>query len=476
MGRESGRGASDITREFVGAELGDARLSRRLASLSRDLAADPSLSFPTALDPAALEGAYRFFNNKAVQPDAILGPHVRESVARAGDRTVVVAHDTTVFVYGAGAKRRDLGSHYTTQQFFGHVSLAITADEAREPLGVLAVHPYVRTGKRDGQQQRRWFDQMVAVDAIEGLDRKRLVHVADCEADDYSAIARLESGGYRFVLRCSDDRLLARDSDAAPRTLSEALSAVRATTTREVSLSPRGTAGRSTAARKRHPARAARVAAINIGATSVSLRRPVTADAKLPKQCRVNVVHAWEPAPPDGEAPIVWTLYTTEPIETLEQLLAIVDMYRARWRIEEFFKALKTGCAFQERQLESFDSLTRALAVFLPIAWRLLHLRTQAQADPDAPANTIVADDELVVLRAIGRTKLPRSPSRRDVMLGIAALGGHSKYNGEPGWQTLSRGLDRLLSTVEGFRLARTRRPRRKGVKITDEIDHCDQS
>ena len=36
---------------------------------------------------------------------------------------------------------------------------------------------------------------------------------------------------------------------------------------------------------------------------------------------------------------------TTEPIDTVEQVLRIVDWYRARWVIEEFFKALKTGCA-----------------------------------------------------------------------------------------------------------------------------------
>jgi IS4 transposase len=47
-------------------------------------------------------------------------------------------------------------------------------------------------------------------------------------------------------------------------------------------------------------------------------------------------------------------LYTSEPIDTAEQLLTIVDQYRSRWVIEEFFKALKTGCAFEKRQLESY--------------------------------------------------------------------------------------------------------------------------
>lgn len=53
-----------------------------------------------------------------------------------------------------------------------------------------------------------------------------------------------------------------------------------------------------------------------------------------------------------------------------------MDAYRARWVIEEFFKALKTGCNFERRQLESFQSLRIALAIFLP-------------------AETVAADDEV---------------------------------------------------------------------------------
>lgn len=71
-------------------------------------------------------------------------------------------------------------------------------------------------------------------------------------------------------------------------------------------------------------------------------------------------------------------LFTSEPVNTLAEATAVVDHYRARWVIEEYFKALKTGCAFERRQLTSFDGLTRALGVFVPIAWRLLVLRTRA--------------------------------------------------------------------------------------------------
>ena len=40
-------------------------------------------------------------------------------------------------------------------------------------------------------------------------------------------------------------------------------------------------------------------------------------------------------------------------------------------------------------------------------------------------------------------------------MLGIAALGGHIKNNGDPGWLVLGRGFARFLEAEEGWALAR---------------------
>jgi hypothetical protein len=55
-----------------------------------------------------------------------------------------------------------------------------------------------------------------------------------------------------------------------------------------------------------------------------------------------------------------------------------VDVGQARWTVEEFFKALKTGCSFEKRQLESLHTLENALALFIiPMAWGLL-LRKKA--------------------------------------------------------------------------------------------------
>ena len=166
----------------------------------------------------------------------------------------------------------------------------------------------------------------------------------------------------------------------------------------------------------------------------------------------MNLVHVIEIDPPAGQEPVEWKLYTTDPIETAEQVLLVVDRYRSRWVIEEYFKAIKTGCAYEKRQLGSIQALLNALAIFVPIAWTLLVLRQECRAKVTAP--TALTPIQLQVLRAVLRKPLPENPTAVEVLLAIAALGGHIKHNGEPGWQVLGRGFERLLSYEVGWRAA----------------------
>ena len=150
-----------------------------------------------------------------------------------------------------------------------------------------------------------------------------------------------------------------------------------------------------------------------------------------------------------------WRLWTLEPIDTAEDVLAIVDAYRSRWVIEEYFKALKSGCAVEKRQLESTAALLNALAIFVPIAWRLLLLRALARDAADTPATRVLTRTQLrcldFALTKLRRTNLGKRPTTRDAMLGVAGLGGHIKNNGDPGWIVLGRGFDKLLTIELGY-------------------------
>src|SRR5271170_7545443 len=74
----------------------DGRLRKRLSLMTGRLAVDPSRSFPEVFNDAELEGAYRFFGNRAVTPDLILSGHLDHTRRACDDEaTVLVIHDST---------------------------------------------------------------------------------------------------------------------------------------------------------------------------------------------------------------------------------------------------------------------------------------------------------------------------------------------------------------------------------------------
>lgn len=437
--------------ELSNADLGDARLNRRLCLLAERLAERPSESFPKALDDAELEGAYRFFGNEDVTPEAILAPHFRQSARRAGETPrIIVVHDTTAFEFGGQTKRDGLGHLIkpSAQGFFGHFSLALSADGTRTPLGLLAVETVFRLKKPIGQknwtpdqslgESARWLRGVEAAEQ-QLAGRVEAIHVADREGDQFELLSALTKAHRPYVIRSFQDRRLVEGDDEVR--LRAAACAAKTTLRREVPLSPRpkipGPKG------DRHPARRLRVARLSFAATSVELKR-----TSLP----VNVIHVFERKPPPGQPAVEWFLLTNLPTDTDEAIAFAVDCYRARWTIEEYFKALKTGCQIEKRQLESAHSLLNALAILAPVAWRLLLLRHLARTKERAPVSNAFTGKQLEVLRAVAKKPLPSRPSARDAMLAVATLGGHIKSNGDPGWLVLGRGMHDLLLLEMGWR------------------------
>jgi hypothetical protein len=275
----------------------------------------------------------------------------------------------------------------------------------------------------------------------------------DREADDYEMFDALVRDQLRFVVRCQFNRRL--ETELGVEKLHDVLHRVSASVERDVPLSRRK-AKKDPIAEKIHPARQGRIAKLSVAATTVVLRQPPNRkNSACSPSVTINVVRVWEQEPPGGEVGVEWILHTTEPIATPEQLLAIVDHYRARWTIEEYFKAIKSGCDFEKRQLEDYESLINLLAIFAPIAYHMLLIRSEARRTPDAPALEVISQDHIDVLRARGRRKLSANPTTREIYLAIAALGGHLKHNGDPGWSTLAYGLEKLSTLTEGWLAAK---------------------
>lgn len=437
--------------ELSTADLGDARRTRRLGKIVERVQAHPSSSFPAlAADPSELEAIYRFLSNEHVEPEAILEPHVQASLARAlREPDVLVVHDTTYFKFGGD--REGLGRvHVNDQGFWSHFALAVASD--RRALGVVGwkygtrhgpsrwkANVRVRELGQDEESEHLRWPRLVD-EVASRFSTRSVVHVADREADWFELLEHLVATEQRFVIRLTHDRLI-EDGH-----VSDLWDTAQTIAEREVRLSGRAE-GASARQRKRHPSRKPRSARLQILGASAQLR-----SSSSPARLALHFVRVLEQDPPEGCAPVVWNLVTTESVQTETDLLRVVDSYRARWVIEEFFKAIKTGCAFEKRQLGSYGALLNTLAVLTPVAWSLLRLRDTGRRFPDAPGAPLLTPKLLVILRQLARDPLSDEPTAQQVMRAVAALGGHLKRNGDPGWMTLGRGLERLLDAAEVLR------------------------
>lgn len=476
-----------IEREWSTAELGDFRRTRRAQRVGARWAADPTASFPKMMGTdGELEGLYGLVENDAVDPRELFAAHARATRDRidesARGREVLVIEDTTIFEFG-GLHRRDVGWVSREKQgFFAHFALAVAADGSGRPLGVVGLMTHMRkrpaplmkrpiskwNGKRTVDPKRESLRWNVLADETSDFLRGYAIpiHVTDRESDSYLYIADRIAKDQRFVLRA---KALQRPVTLGPdftdktklRLVAEQMVPIAE---RPAKLATRRTSKLS-ATRKTHPTRTPRVARLEFAAQRIRIDRQRHIPEELPLFLDVNLVHVRELEPPPECEPIEWFLLTSQPIETAEDVLRVVDHYRARWTIEEFNKAIKTGCRYESRQLESMHALLVALALCVPIAWQMLALRAQSRSTPDAPATDVMSSKRIACLRTVARRGLSKDPTVHEIFMAVAALGGHLPRNGPPGWQTLRAGLDTLLTIEAAFeaRDAEQSEPERSG-------------
>ena len=450
---------SDRTVERVGelfarAELGDPRLVRRAVGLAEGLARSPKQSLPQIWSSSAeLEAGYRFLRNPRSDFEALMEPV--QQAAREGAlaaQSVLVLHDTTE-VKCAAAEPDEVGFLQTGQAgFFVHHALCVS-QRTRHPVGMLWSQVWGRAQRSRGrsrnlsgselakQKEResdRWLESVTEAQLwSEGCDE--VVHVMDREADSFRLYEHLQALDGDFVVRMRHDRRTEQGR------VSDFLQDAPVRLTRLVPLSRRSG---KTMPRYTHHGRAAREATLSVRSACVPMQPPPYLSGH--EAVTLNVVWASEDAPPAGEKGVSWVLATTLDVSTPKELARVLDIYRTRWLIEEFHKALKTGCMFEKRQLESFESLTTLLAMSYPVACELLRVRSRSRQQ--LPAREALRESQLACLRAHPKARpLSDDPTAEEALAVIAGLGGHLKHNGPPGWETLAKGYVELLAFERGW-------------------------
>ena len=159
---------------------------------------------------------------------------------------------------------------------------------------------------------------------------------------------------------------------------------------------------------------------------------------------------------PKGVKPIRWVLLTSLPVDTFEEAWQVIEDYENRWLVEEYHQVLKTGCSIESPALRTAERLGPLIALTSVIGIRLFQLKLIGRSQPTAKASTHVPSTWLKCLKLV-RPKLKTGDlSVYAFFRELAKLGGFlaRQGDGEPGWQTIWHGYQRLHALLDGLQIA----------------------
>jgi hypothetical protein len=443
-------------REFGFAELGDRRRSKRLVNIATKLAANPGGTLPQAIPQwADLKAAYRFLDQPRVTYDQIQAPHLENTLALCREPgEYLIIEDTTLLDYSCSEAALELGTIGDGSQrgFELHSAMAVRVEQwtlEQRPEGIVVgllgqqcdcPRPRAK-GETEAQRwqrarkSRRWTAALkTAGPPPAGC---QWIYVADRESDFYEPIQTCQQLSIDFVIRSRCDRRLADEAGYLWKELAQ-----------------QPVMGQSTVHLRARPGQAARTAIVQIRAMRVDLDGPWRPGGWQPEMRGLWAVEVREVDAPEGVSqPLHWTLLTSLPCESWAAVQRVVGRYAARWWIEEYHKALKSGAGAEESQLERGYRLESLIAVLAVVAVRLLATKFLARSRPEGLEAVEDVDPQAL---AILETKLGRPKggwTNQSLMIAIARLGGFlaRKGDGSPGWQTIWRGWHRLIWMCEGI-------------------------
>lgn len=438
-------------------------------------------SIPQACgDWAATKAAYRLMSNPEVTPAKLLAPHVENLLARAREHNMVLAiGDMTKLDFSKRREMEGLGPLGGSNRGMAGLGLCVQATVVAtpdgKPLGVADLDVWARKkedfgnavqrckGKRiEDKESAKWLHSLGVARKLKHRldDEVQVVVVFDREGDIYSVFHEARSFGVDFVVRALHNRKIDEDADSG---LLWTMVATKPLGTKRLEV-------------KRAKKRASRVATLQIFASEVTIKTP----PKRPKgetrtgDIKLYAVMAKEILPEGGPAirgkPLEWKILTSLPVSTKEDAERVLDLYAARWTIEEFFRILKSGCGVEEHQFAKVDRFLNCLTIDAVVAWSVLFLMTEGRESPDLPCTVLFpAHYWQAAWIYIHQDPDPpdKPPTLGEMVRMVGRLGGHlgRKGDGHPGQETLWRGLQRVIDLAEMWLVLRAHQsPPRAGA------------
>jgi hypothetical protein len=212
-------------------------------------------------------------------------------------------------------------------------------------------------------------------------------------------------------------------------------------------------------------ARPARLAQLELRFGTIELARPQSKFLHhLPKSLPLAVVDVREINAGADMEPLHWRLLTSHDVAGIEDAWRIVQWYKQRWIIEQFFRVLKTqGLKLEDSQIGTADRLLKLVAIAAKAAVITIQL-LQARGGGPQPVRVAFNDGEIGALAALNRqleakSKRLKNPHPLDSLAWaawiIGRLGGWDGYPSSkpPGPITFKNGLEYFRAVAAGWSL-----------------------
>jgi len=460
-------------KEFGGAPLGDARLSKRLVSVAAAKAAEPERAFSGVAqgDWASVKAYYRMIDQpeeSAVSLPNILAPHRGRTIRRMkGQKAVLCVQDGTDLEYTHLAQCEGLGEIGTNQTgaksrgLHLHTTLAVAPNGL--PLGVLRADCRAPQGRSPDEERPAfaipieekktfvWIEHhRDLVDLVTQMPNTRLIEVCDREADFFEMFdEQRKDSCVQLLVRAKHNRNITEE----PFKLFQAVRQEPVQSRARVHI-PRQSARPKRSKQKARPKRPGRTADMAVRYMRIQLRPAHYHADKEPVD--IWAIHALEEQPPPETKAVEWFLLTTIGIQAAEDAEQCLRWYCMRWRIEDWHRVLKSGCRIEKLAHETAERLRRAIAINLVIAWRIMLMTLLGRQTPELPAGVMFSDIELRALRAYAKKKGLNPPTLLgEAVTLVAKIGGYLGRNNDPppGHQLLWQGYTEFQFMCLGFAL-----------------------
>jgi Transposase DDE domain len=400
----------------------------------------------------------RFLGNTKVTTERIIESWSEGTVAAAAGRHVLAIQDTSEINFATTAKhRRGLGEtgKGNARGLLLHPMLAVDADNGT-CLGLLSGQVWTRKGRRtvshdlrdlSDKESQRWIATAVAAKPL--LAKAAIVTaLGDRESDIFALYASAAEEHFHVIARSMHDRKLADGTG-----LYAAIDGIAVVDQRAVLLPARAP-------------RPERLAPLELRFAVVNLARPQTKFLRhLPESLSLSLVDVREPNPDAGSEPLHWRLLTTHPVTDAGDAWRIVEWYKRRWLIEQFFRVLKTqGFRLEDSQIGTADRLLKLVAIAAKAAVITIQLLQARDGRSNQPIQVAFNANQVVALFVLNRdiearSKRLKNPHPPDSLAWaawiIGRLGGWDGYPSSkpPGPITMKHGLEYFYAVAVGWSL-----------------------